>query len=178
VDPNVLYVDCGRILTSAGAAAGLDLCLHLVRRDFGASVAAEAARLSVMPLERHGGQAQFIAHQPPLPEGASLDPLLKWIDGHLKAELTLVRLARQGAMSQRTLARRFAEQVGMSPAQWVLHARVRAAQRLLEKTAWPMEDVAAEIGFGSVSTFRARFRRIAGTSPIGYRTTFRPPARQ
>jgi transcriptional regulator GlxA family with amidase domain len=81
-------------------------------------------------------------------------------------------------MSQRTLARRFAEQVGMSPAQWVLHARVRAAQRLLEKTAWPMEDVAAEIGFGSVSTFRARFRRIAGTSPIGYRTTFRPPARQ
>jgi transcriptional regulator GlxA family with amidase domain len=173
VDPNVLYVDNGQILTSAGAAAGLDLCLHLVRRDYGAAVAADAARIAVMPLERSGGQAQFITHQPPSADGGSLEPSMRWIHAHLHQPLTLERLASHAAMSTRTLSRRFAEQTGTTPLQWILQARVRRAQQLLETTGHSVEQIATEVGFGSAPAFRERFNRIVGTSPHRYRRAFR-----
>ena len=169
----MLYIDNGQILTSAGAAAGLDLCLHLVRRDYGAAVAAEAARIAVMPLERAGGQAQFITHQPPSADGASLEPLMRWIQGHLRQPLTLERLAGHAAMSTRTLSRRFAEQTGTTPLQWILRSRVRRAQQLLETTGYSVERIVTEVGFGSAPAFRERFSRIVGTSPQRYRRTFR-----
>jgi transcriptional regulator GlxA family with amidase domain len=174
VDPNVLYVDAGRILTSAGAAAGMDLCLHMVRRDHGATVAAAAARLAVMPLERAGGQAQFIAHEDPRAEGATLAPLLEWLVAHHHEPLPLARLARRAAMSSRTFSRRFREQTGTTPAQWIVRCRVRRAQQLLETSVLSIEQVAAAVGFGSAPTFRDRFRRIIGTSPQSYRRSFRP----
>jgi len=173
VDPNVLYVDNGQILTSAGAAAGLDLCLHLVRRDYGAAVAADAARIAVMPLERAGGQAQFITHQPPSADGTSLEPLMRWIQVHLRQPLTLERLASHAASSTRTLSRRFTEQTGTTPLQWILLARVRRAQQLLETTGHSVEQIATEVGFGSAPAFRERFNRIVGTSPQRYRRAFR-----
>jgi hypothetical protein len=113
VDPDVLYVDNGQILTSAGAAAGLDLCLHMIRRDYGSAVAADAARLSVMPLEREGGQAQFIVHDhPPAPRGSTIEPLLRWMQDSTARDLTLDDIAAHAAMSTRTLMRRFREQTG------------------------------------------------------------------
>lgn len=173
VDPNVLYVDNGQLLTSAGAAAGLDLCLHLVRLDHGSAVAADAARMSVMPLERDGGQSQFITHAPPSPEGASLEPLLRWMEHHLHRPLTLQALARKAAMSERTLSRRFREQTGTTPLQWLLRARVRRAQHLLETTGQSVEAVAEAVGFGSPTTFREHFQRFVTTSPLAYRRAFR-----
>ncbi|MDT3441618.1 helix-turn-helix domain-containing protein [Pseudofrankia sp. BMG5.37] len=176
VDPEVLFVDNGgRILTSAGAAAGLDLCLHMVRADFGSAVAADAARISVMPLERAGGQAQFIAHEPPAPDGVSLEPLLRWLADNLDRELSLDAIARQGALSTRTLSRRFREQTGTTPAQWLARARLRRAQQLLESTDHGIEWIAERVGFTSPSTFRDRFRRLVGTSPQSYRRAFRAP---
>ena len=173
VDPNVLYIDNGQILTSAGAAAGLDLCLHLVRRDHGAAVAADAARISVMPLERYGGQAQFIVHAPPAADGQSLEPVLRWLERNLDRPLRLPEIARKAGMSTRSLSRRFHEQTGATPAQWVTRARVRRAQQLLETTRHAVERVAADAGFRSTATFRERFRRVVGTSPQTYRRTFR-----
>ncbi len=174
VDPNVLYVDNGQFLTSAGAAAGLDLCLHLIRRDHGSAVAADAARLSVMPLEREGGQAQFIVPElPPTPRGAGLEPLLCWMQENTAVDLTLADLAAQGGMSVRTLNRRFREQTGTTPLQWLLRARIRRAQHLLEATDQPVEAIGGQVGFGSPTAFRERFRRVVGTSPNAYRSTFR-----
>lgn len=173
VDRDVLYVDNGQLLTSAGAAASLDLCLHLVRRDYGAAVAAETARLSVMPLERSGGQAQFVAHPPPIDDGSSLEPTLRWLEGHLHQPLTLDKMARRAAMSTRTFSRRFTEQAGTSPLQWVLLSRVRRAQYLLESTPHSIERIATLAGFGSAPAFRDRFHRIVGTSPQAYRRAFR-----
>ncbi len=175
VDPNVLYVDTGRILTSAGAAAGLDLCLHMVRCDHGAAVAAAGARLAVMPLERAGGQAQFIVHETPTADGASLEPLLSWLDAHHHETLPLARIAREAGMSARSLCRRFREQTGTTPAQWIVRARVRRAQHLLEVSGRAIERIAADVGFGSSATFRDRFHRIVGTSPQAYRRSFRRP---
>lgn len=172
VDPNVLYVDNGQILTAAGAAAGLDLCLHMVRRDFGAKVAAHAARLAVMPLERQGGQAQFIVHEPPRPEPQALSPLLDWIERNLERDLTLQVLAKKAAMSTRTLSRRFLEQTGTTPLKWVHHARVRRAQALLEGSKRPVESVAQRVGFGSAAVLRQHFRRFVGTSPAAYQKAF------
>lgn len=173
VDPAVLYVDDGQVLTSAGAAAGFDLCLHLVRRDHGAAVAARAARLSVMPLERAGGQAQFIEHPAPTADSGSLGPLLLWIAEHLDADLSVPALARRAAMSPRSLARRFREQVGMTPAAWVARARVSAAQRLLETSDQPVEAVGAAVGFRAASAFRERFLEVAGTTATAWRRAFR-----
>ncbi|MEU1512238.1 helix-turn-helix domain-containing protein [Streptomyces sp. NPDC005811] len=173
VDPNVLYVDNGQFLTSAGAAAALDMCLHMIRRDYGSAVAAHAARMSVMPLEREGGQAQFIVHDlPPTPAGATLEPLLSWLEDHCARDLTLERIAERAGMSSRTLNRRFREQTGTTPLQWLHRARVRRAQHLLETTAHPVERIAAQAGFGSPTAFRERFRRVVGTSPQGYRRSF------
>jgi transcriptional regulator GlxA family with amidase domain len=173
VDADVLYVDNGQLLTSAGAAAGLDLCLHLVRRDLGAEAAAHVARATVMPLERAGGQAQFIVYEPPAVDHASsVGPLLVWIEQNLRQELSLPAIARHAAMSTRTLSRRFREQVGATPAQWIGTARVRLAQRLLETTDLSVEDVASETGFRSAAVLRERFGQIVGTSPIAYRRVF------
>ncbi|NUK32666.1 helix-turn-helix domain-containing protein [Streptomyces lunaelactis] len=173
VDPDVLYVDNGQLLTSAGAAAGLDLCLHLIRRDLGSAVAADAARLSVMPLEREGGQAQFIVHeQPPAPRGSVMEPLLRWMEDNARRDLTLDDLASQAGMSVRTLNRRFREQTGTSPLQWLLRVRIRQAQYLLETTTHPVDRIALQVGFGSPTAFRDRFKRSIGTSPHAYRRSF------
>jgi transcriptional regulator GlxA family with amidase domain len=173
VQPDVLYVDNGQILTSAGAAAGLDLCLHLIRRDYGSAVAADAARLSVMPLEREGGQAQFIVHEhPPVPQGSTLEPLLQWIEDNLSHEVTLGTMASRSGMSERTFSRRFREQTGSTPLQWLLRARVRRAQYLLENSDHTVERIAQQAGFGSPTAFRERFRRVVGTSPQAYRSAF------
>lgn len=173
VDADVLYIDNGQLLTSAGAAAGLDLCLHLIRRDHGSAVAADAARLSVMPLEREGGQAQFIVHeQPPTPHGSELEPLLRWMEENVHHELTLDEIAGRAGMSTRTLNRRFREQTGTSPLQWLHRARIRQAQYLLENTGHPVERIASQVGFGSPTAFRDRFRRVTGTSPNAYRRAF------
>jgi transcriptional regulator GlxA family with amidase domain len=170
VDPNVLFVDNGKILTSAGAAAGMDLCLHLVRRDHGAAVAAYAARLAVMPLERDGRQAQLVEH--PAPEAPSLGPLLRWMDEHPHEDLSLARIARRAAMSARSLSRRFRAEIGTTPARWIAILRVRRAQQLLETSRLSVERIAGEVGFGSTATFRDRFQRIVGTSPHAYRRAF------
>jgi transcriptional regulator GlxA family with amidase domain len=172
VDPNVLYVDNGQLLTSAGAASGIDLCLHLVRRDFGADAAANAARAAVMPLERSGGQAQFILHEPP-ESSSTLQPLLRWIEEHVTAPLTLPELALKAGTSTRTLSRRFREQTGRTPGQWVIGARVRRAQQLLETTDLPVERIASAVGFDSVSTLRERFHGVVRASPTAYRRAFR-----
>jgi transcriptional regulator GlxA family with amidase domain len=173
VDASVLFVDNGSVLTSAGAAAGLDMCLHLIRRDHGSAVAADAARLSVMPLERDGGQAQFIVHEPPAPDGATLQPLLLWLEENAHRELTLDDIAAHAALSTRTLNRRFREQTGTTPLQWLHRTRLRRAQHLLETTAHPVERIAGQVGFGSPTTFRDRFKRLVGTSPQAYRRAFR-----
>ncbi|WP_369217895.1 GlxA family transcriptional regulator [Streptomyces flavofungini] len=173
VDPDVLYVDNGQFLTSAGAAAGLDLCLHLIRRDHGSAVAADAARLSVMPLEREGGQAQFIDHDhAPTPQGAVLEPLLTWLRANLARDLTLADIASRAGTSTRTLIRRFREQTGTTPLQWLHRARIRQAQHLLETTRHPVERIAEQVGFGSATAFRDRFKRTTGVSPQAYRRTF------
>jgi transcriptional regulator GlxA family with amidase domain len=180
VRPNVLYVDNGQILTSAGAAAGIDLCLHLVRRDHGSAVAADVARLSVVPLEREGGQAQFIVHElPPVPRGSLLEPVLAWIEDNLAESLTVRQMAARCGMSERTFNRRFREQTGTTPLQWLLRARVRRAQYLLEHTGHGIDRIARQAGFGSPTAFRERFRRVTGVAPHAYRTSFRaapPPA--
>lgn len=178
VDPGVLYVDNGQFLTSAGAAAGLDLCLHMIRRDHGSAVAADAARLSVMPLERDGGQAQFIVHErPPAPHGSAMEPLLRWMEDNAAKELTLDDIATHAGMSTRTLNRRFRE-TGTTPLQWLHRTRVRQAQYLLETTTHPVDRIAAQVGFGSPTAFRDRFKRLVGTSPHAYRHAFQGPPAQ
>ncbi|MEW1719382.1 helix-turn-helix domain-containing protein [Streptomyces sp. NPDC093109] len=174
VDPEVLYVDSGQFLTSAGAAAGLDLCMYIIRRDHGSAVAADTARLTVMPLEREGGKAQFIVHQrPPVPRGSAMEPLLNWLEENAEHELTLGTIADRAGMSTRTLNRRFREQTGTTPLQWLHRARIRKAQYLLETTAHPVERIAERVGFGSPTAFRDRFKRLVGTSPHAYRHAFR-----
>ncbi|WP_221355839.1 GlxA family transcriptional regulator [Streptomyces beigongshangae] len=174
VDPDVLYVDNGQFLTSAGAAAALDMCLHMIRGDHGSAVAAHVARMSVMPLEREGGQAQFIVHdRPPAPAGTTMEPLLAWMEENAGRDLTLDDLAARAGTSARTLNRRFREQTGTTPLQWLHLARVRKAQHLLESTSHPVERIAAQAGFGSPTAFRDRFKRVVGTSPQAYRRAFR-----
>ena len=171
VDPNVLYVDNGQLLTSAGAAAGIDLCLHMIRLDHGSAVAAEAARRAVVPLERDGGQAQYIVHEPPT-STSSLAPLLQWMTTHLNSDPSLETLARRAALSTRTLSRRFREQVGTTPLQWLLTERIRRAQQLLETTDMSVERIATKVGFDSATNLRERFVRVVGTTPTAYRRTF------
>ncbi|MEE2056014.1 GlxA family transcriptional regulator [Rhodococcus artemisiae] len=174
VDPNVLYVDNGQFLTSAGAAAGMDLCLHMIRRDYGSAVAADAARLSVMPLEREGGQAQFIVYDhAPTPQGSELETLLTWLRENLVRDLTLTDIAARAGTSTRTVIRRFRDQTGTTPLQWLHQARIRQAQHLLETTDHSVERIGGQVGFGSSTTFRDRFKLITGVSPQTYRRTFR-----
>ncbi len=172
VDPDVLYVDRGQLLTSAGVAAGFDLCLHLVRQDWGAEVAARVARMVVMPLERAGGQAQFIVHEQPDVPDATFGPLMSWIERNLRSDLSLPVIARRAAMSCRTLSRRFRAHVGMTPAAFIARARIHEAQRLLETTTLSMEVVAEKVGYGSATVFRERFTAIVGVSPLAHRRSF------
>lgn len=173
VDADVLFVDNGQILTSAGAAAGLDLCLHMVRRDYGAAVAANIARVAVMPLERDGGQAQFIVHEPPTSDGATLEPVLRWMEENAHRELRLEEIAAQAMMSTRTLSRRFREQTGTTPLQWLKFSRLRKAQVLLETTGDSIECIATQVGFGSSTSLREQFKQVVGVSPQAYRHAFR-----
>jgi transcriptional regulator GlxA family with amidase domain len=178
VDADVLFVDNGRILTSAGAAAGLDLCLHMIRQDHGSAVAADAARVAVMPLERDGGQAQYIVHEQPGAPGSSLEPLLRWMEENAQRRLTLDKIASRAAISTRTLNRRFREQTGTTPLRWLQRSRIRRAQYLLETTGDPVERIAIQVGFGSPTSFRGLFKRLVGTSPQAYRRAFQgSPAR-
>jgi len=173
VDPNVLYVDDGQILTSAGTAAGIDLCLHIVRMDHGAEVANAVARRMVVPPHRDGGQAQFVPQSVMLE--SDNDPLaatLDWAVEHLDEPLTVELLARRALMSPRTFARRFRAGTGTTPLQWLLRQRILHAQRLLETTELPVEVIAERCGFGSATVLRTHFRRIVDTSPLGYRRTF------
>lgn len=172
VDPNVLFVDNGQVLTSAGAMAAVDLCLHLIQRDFGAAVAAQSARKSVMPLARSGGQAQFIQQEPQLRDYGSLKSLLVWVENNLSDRLEVPVLAERSALSVRTLHRKFVEQTGMTPNAWILQARVRAAQQLLETSRLSIEQISRQTGFGSYPNFRARFKTLVGTNPSSYRRAF------
>jgi transcriptional regulator GlxA family with amidase domain len=177
LDPDVLYVDEGQVLTSAGASAGLDLCLHMVARDYGADVAAHAARVAVAPLHRSGGQAQFIlrntAPAKHIAERTELDDVLGWIEQHAHRDLTLGDIAKQAAVSIRTLNRRFQAETGQTPMQWVTGVRVRHAQQLLESTAHGVEKIGRDVGFSSAANFREQFRRLTGVAPQSYRNTFR-----
>jgi AraC family transcriptional regulator, transcriptional activator FtrA len=181
VEPDVLYVVDGNVMTSAGTAAAVDLCLHVVRQDHGADVANAVARRMVVPPHRDGGQAQFI--QAPVPVGPDDgDPFrstLEWALEHLDEPLTVEVLARRAATSPRTFARRFVAATGTTPLQWLLRQRVLHAQRLLETTEEPIERVASRCGFGSAAVMRVHFHRRVGTSPARYRRTFRAgdPAR-
>lgn len=175
VEPDVLYTDNGQILTSAGAAAGLDLCLHMIRRDFGAAVAAHASRLSVAPLHRTGGQAQFIVRNSPSYRTATLEDVLIWIEKNAHRPLTLSDIAEAAHTSVRTLTRRFQQETGQSPMEWVAGVRIRHAQELLETTDHGIDRIARQTGFSSPSNFRAQFRRATGVTPSEYRSTFVPP---
>ena len=172
VDPNVLYVEDDSILTSAGSAAGIDLCLHVVRKDFGTDIVNQVARRLVIPPHRDGGQAQFIPAPVSKRQEPSLAQLLDWLRAHLHQTHTVRSMARQAGFSPRTLARRFQESLGLSPHVWLTKERIRRAEELLENSAESMEQIAQTTGFGSAQLLRLHFRRIVGTTPTAYRKSF------
>ncbi|WP_406134584.1 GlxA family transcriptional regulator [Streptomyces sp. NBC_01089] len=171
--PDVLYVDDDTILSSAGGAAGLDLCLHIVRRDHGSEVANRASRSCVVPPWREGNQAQVVETPVPEATGSTTGPTRQWILDHLAEPLALPDLARHGRTSVRTFTRRFRDETGLSPAQWVLQQRIARARHLLETTDLPIDQVACDAGFGSGTTLRQHLRAAVGVSPGTYRRTFR-----
>ena len=174
LQPDVLYVDEGHVLTAAGSAAGIDLCLHVVRKDWGLVAANAVARRLVVPLHREGGQAQLI-ERPLLRdrEGQRMSPLIDWIRCHLTKEHTIDRLAARAGMSKRTFQRRFEAATGHSPRRWITLERLRYAREMLEADARAsLEDVAITSGFGSLATMRHHFREHLGTSPSTYRARF------
>ncbi|MER7702578.1 helix-turn-helix domain-containing protein [Kitasatospora sp. NPDC097605] len=173
VRPNRLYVDDGDILTSAGVTAGVDLCLHIIRRDYGAAAANARARALVAPPRRHGGQAQFIERLRPAAGGDDLAPLRAWMLDNLALRQSVDELARRAHMSRRTFIRRFQQETDTSPMAWLTAARIDWARELLESTTTPVEQIARLSGLGSPAAFRAAFHRHVGTSPAEYRSTFR-----
>ncbi|MBK1783863.1 helix-turn-helix domain-containing protein [Prauserella cavernicola] len=173
VDPDVLYVDNGSVLTSAGKAAALDLCLHLVRRDHGSAVANVVARRLVVPPHRAGGQAQFVTTPVPERDGHPLAELLPWLTRRLDQPLTVEQLADRANMSSRQLTRHFRAVTGTTPLQWLLIQRVRRAQELLETTNDSVDTIAEAAGMGSAATLRRHFHRTVGVPPDAYRRTFR-----
>jgi transcriptional regulator GlxA family with amidase domain len=171
IDPMVLYVDDGQVLTSAGTAAGIDLCLYILRQEFGDEIARIVARRMVVPPHRDGGQAQYI--QDPLPEPpASLAPLIDWLSANLAQEITVADMAGRVWMSPRTFARRFAAETGTAPYKWLLHQRVSAAGRLLETTDLPLDDIARRVGLVDATLLRHHFKALRGTTPSAYRACF------
>ncbi|KOG38732.1 GlxA family transcriptional regulator [Streptomyces decoyicus] len=176
VDPNVLFVDDGDVLTSAGAAAGVDLCVHIVRRDHGSAVANEVARSCVVPPWRDGGQAQFIRLPVPAPSTGGTAATRAWALERLGEPLTLTALAAHARVSVRTLTRRFRDEVGMSPGQWLAGQRIERARHLLETTDWPIDLVAHHAGFGTGTSLRQHLHSAVGVAPQVYRRTFRSAA--
>jgi AraC family transcriptional regulator, transcriptional activator FtrA len=177
VDSGVLFVDDGDILTGAGSAASIDLCLHVVRQDYGSEVATQLARQLVVPPQRDGGQAQFIDKPLPLPARESLfADTIDWAQSHLDEAITVDELARRSAMSPRTFARRFLATTGTTPYQWLLVQRVQLAQRLLEMSDLPIEHVAQRSGFCTAGNLRKHFSRVLRTSPQAYRHAFQDRA--
>ncbi|MGH3449869.1 MAG: GlxA family transcriptional regulator [Haloechinothrix sp.] len=173
LDPDVLYTDNGDVLTSAGEASGIDLCLHMIRRDHGSAVANDVARSTVVPPHREGGQAQFIPRPVPEPQLTSTGAARAWALQHLDRPLSLRELAAREAMSTRTFTRRFREEVGMSPGQWLTRQRVERARQLLEETDRTVDRIAADAGFGTAASLRGHLHAALGVSPSAYRSTFR-----
>jgi transcriptional regulator GlxA family with amidase domain len=170
--PNRLFVDDGDILTSAGVTTGIDLCLHLIRRDHGAAAANTRARALVAPPRRQGGQAQFVERLRPEASSDDLGPLRDWMLDNLARPLNLDALATRAHISRRTLTRRFREETGASPMSWLAHARIDRARELLETTSEPVENIGHLTGLGAPASVRAAFHRRLGTSPQGYRSLF------
>jgi AraC family transcriptional activator FtrA len=172
VDPDVLYIDEGEILTSAGSAAGLDLCLHLIRRDFGAAIANVVARRLVIPPHRDGGQAQFLDSPVDRRERGPLSVVLERVQRRLHQPITINQMSRWAAMSERTFIRRFRATTGMTPGDWITHQRIGRAKDLLERSSLDVEQVAARAGLGTAMTMRHHFRKRIGLSPAEYRKRF------
>ncbi|HEV2372127.1 MAG TPA: helix-turn-helix domain-containing protein [Streptosporangiaceae bacterium] len=173
LDRDVLYTDDGQILTSAGSAAGLDLCLHLVRRDHGTRIANALARRMVMPPHRDGGQAQYVEQAVPESTAVSISAVQDWARAHLDQPLTVEELATRAAMSPRTFARHFKASTGTTPLQWLLAERVRRARELLETTDDTIDRIAVRCGFGSAQRLRTHFARASRVTPHAFRRTFR-----
>ncbi|MGW2180345.1 GlxA family transcriptional regulator [Streptomyces sp. NPDC001732] len=176
VDADVLFVDGGRVLTAAGVAAGVDLCLHLLRRDHGSAVANRVARLCVVPPWREGGQAQFIERPVPEVAQSSTSATREWALARLGRPLALAELARHAGMSVRTFSRRFRDEVGMTPGQWLTRQRVEHARHLLEVTDLPVDRIAEEAGLGTGASLRRHMSLTIGVAPLAYRQTFRAKA--
>ncbi|MFZ4273139.1 GlxA family transcriptional regulator [Streptomyces arboris] len=178
LDPDVLYTDGGGVLTSAGCAAGIDLCLHMIRRDHGTAVANDVARRTVVPPHREGGQVQYIRRPVPAPAASGTSAAREWALRRLKDPITLGQLAARESMSVRNFNRRFREEVGTTPMTWLSRQRVEFARELLEESDLAVEQVAERTGLGSAANLRRHFQEALGVSPSAYRTTFRgPPAR-
>lgn len=172
VEPDVLYVDEGNILTSAGSAAGIDLCLHIVRTDYGAEIANRVARRLIVPPQRDGGQSQYIPAPVRTDAAHGLSRVLEWAERHLREPLSVDSLADRAAMSSRTFARRFRAETGTTPHQWLTHQRLLAAQRRLEMTRDSIEEIAEAVGLQTAATLRLHFRRSLRTTPTAYRRRF------
>ncbi|MGX1755739.1 GlxA family transcriptional regulator [Streptomyces lydicus] len=175
LDPDVLYTDEGEVLTAAGVASGIDLCLHMVRCDHGAAVANDVARRTVVPPHREGGQAQYIRRPVPEPQVSSTGVARAWALEHLDRPLSLRELAARESMSVRTFTRRFRDEVGVSPLQWLTQQRIERARQLLEETELTVDRIAAEAGFGTAASLRMHLQAVLGVSPRAYRRTFRGP---
>lgn len=173
VDPDVLFIDDGDVLTSAGVAAGIDLCLHMVRRDHGAAVANEVARRTVIPPHRDGGQAQYIERPVPDPQAATTTTARAWALGRLHQPIQLRDMAARESMSVRTFTRRFREETGVSPGQWLTQQRVERARHLLESSDLSIDQVAHDAGFGTAQSMRQHLQAALGVTPTAYRRTFR-----
>ncbi|MEU1371720.1 helix-turn-helix domain-containing protein [Streptomyces sp. NPDC005803] len=182
LDRDVLFIDDGDVLTSAGAASGLDVCLHIIRKDHGSEVANQVARMCVTPPWRDGGQAQYIQHPVPESTATGTAGARQWALEHLHEPMTLGDLAEHSRMSLRTFARRFTEEVGMSPGRWLIQQRVDRARHLLETTELPVDEIAGQVGFAGGTSLREHLHAAVGVSPLAYRRTFRgalasdPPA--
>ncbi|WP_067185604.1 GlxA family transcriptional regulator [Microtetraspora niveoalba] len=173
LDPDVLFIDDGDILTSAGVASGIDLCLHVVRRDHGSEVANRAARRCVTPPFREGGQAQYIERPLPAPGGAGTAPTRAWMLERLHEPVDLAELAAHARMSVRTFTRRFREETGLSPSRWLTGRRVEQARHLLETTDLSVDEIARQAGFGTSVSLRQHLHAAVGVAPLAYRQTFR-----